>query len=235
MHRREFGRRLLAASAVLGLRTLVPRAGLLGATLAGCSSSEGSAAPGHSPVIVVGSGYGAAVTALRLTQKGIAVTLIEKGRLWDTPGDDGLIFCSNVKPDGRSMWFEETTAAVVKKFLGFPTSFQVPKQAGVLQVRHFPNMDVYGGCGVGGGSLVNMAMYVTPVRELLARTLPGVDMDEMYDRYYPLAKSVLGTNKIGEAFFQSTPWYQYVRVGDADARSIGIEPFFLESGYDYAY
>ena len=45
---------------------------------------------------------------------------------------------------------------------------------GVLQVRHFPNMDVYGGCGVGGGSLVNMAMYVTPVRELLARTLPAV-------------------------------------------------------------
>jgi len=187
------------------------------------------------PVIIVGSGYGAAVTALRLTEKGFRVTLIEKGRLWDTPGADGLIFCSNVSPDERAMWFQETTAAVVKKFLGFPTSFPVPKKAGVLQVHHYPNMDVYGGCGVGGGSLVNMAMYVTPVRELLARTLPGVDMDEMYDRYYPLAKSMLGTSKISEAFFQSTPWYQYVRVGDADARSIGIEPFFLESGYDYAY
>jgi cholesterol oxidase len=70
---------------------------------------------------------------------------------------------------------------------------------------------------------------------VLARTLPGVDMDEMYDRYYPMAKSILGTNTISEAFFRSTPWYQYVRVGDADARSIGIEPFFLESGYDYAY
>jgi cholesterol oxidase len=241
MDRREFGRRLLEASALLGLRTLVPRAsvGVLGATLAACSSREGSPDPStpgaHSPVIIVGSGYGAAVTAMRLTQRGIPVTLIEKGRLWDKPGSDGLVFCSNIAPDERAMWFQETTAAVVKKFMGFPTSFPVPKKAGVLQVHHYPNMDVYGGCGVGGGSLVNMAMYVTPVRELLARTLPGVDMDEMYDLYYPRAKSVLGTNKISEAFFQSTPWYQYVRVGDADARSIGIEPFFLESGYDYAY
>ena len=52
---------------------------------------------------------------MRLTQKGIRVTLIEKGRLWDKPGADGLIFCSNVAPDGRAMWFQETTAAVVKR------------------------------------------------------------------------------------------------------------------------
>ena len=244
MHRREFGRRLFAASALLGLRTVVPRAGVLGSMTAACSSRpeharEGSpdaSTPGaHSSVIIIGSGYGAAVAALRLTEKGIPVTIIEKGRLWDMPGADGLVFCNNMMPDGRAMWFREETAGPVKNFMGFPTGLPIPKQAGVLQMRQYPNMDVFGGCGVGGGSLVNMAMYVTPVRDVLARTLPGVDMNEMYDQFYPMAKSVLGTNTIAESFFQSTPWYQYVRVADADARAIGLEPFFLESGYDYAY
>src|SRR5688572_30677516 len=138
MQRREFGRRLFAASALVGLRTLVPRAGVLGSMIAACSSRsergqegspDGSTSGAHSPVIVIGSGYGAAVAALRLTERGIPVTIIEKGRLWDMPGPDGLVFCNNMMPDGRSMWFREETAGPVKNFMGFPTGLPIPKQA----------------------------------------------------------------------------------------------------------
>src|SRR5690349_16815964 len=135
MNRREFGRRVLQAAALLGMTRVHPS--LLGFPLAGCGDDDdGSAnnrgdARGESRrdagpkdrgdadirrgndgrVVIVSSGYGAAVTALRLTEAGIPVTLFEKGRLWDTPGEDGKIFCHPMMPDGRAMWFRDETEA----------------------------------------------------------------------------------------------------------------------------
>jgi cholesterol oxidase len=241
VRRREFGIELLRLSALLGARVIGPRLGMgLGAAggLAACSSSESEpnkSGSDHGPVIIVGSGYGASVAALRLTEKGIPVTIIEAGRLWNEPGPDGRVFCHPASPDGRAMWFRDETLGPIKQFLGFPTALKVPRQAGVLNVYRYASMDIFCGRGVGGGSLVNMAMYVTPLRDVLSRTLPGVNMDEMFDSYFPRAKQMLGANKISEAFYRTTPWYQYTRAADADARAIGIEPFFLESGYDYQY
>jgi len=238
MHRREFGIRLLKLSAALGLQTIGPRVGLgLGtsASLAACAGDEPSQSSGHSPVIIVGSGYGASVAALRLTERGIPVTMIEAGRLWNEPGADGLVFCNSAQPDGRAMWFRTQTVGPVKQFMGFDTALSIPSQAGVLNVYRYANMDVFAGRGVGGGSLVNMAMYVTPLRDVLSRTLPELGLDEMYDTYFPRAKAMLRANTISQAFYASTPWYQYVRVLDEEVRRIGSEPFFLESGYDYQY
>ena len=39
----------------------------------------------HYTAIVVGSGYGGGVSALRLGPAGIETLILEKGRLWDTP------------------------------------------------------------------------------------------------------------------------------------------------------
>ncbi len=262
MLRRDFGRMALRLGAAFGLRAVGPRVvGLVaGAGVEGCGAARGSSDPqawqkdagpgpeelqdaslrdeasaGHSATIVVGSGYGSAVTALRLTRRGIRVTMLEMGRLWNTPGPDGKVFCPLVKPDGRSMWFKDRTIAAFKSFLGVSTSLPVPNQAGILDVLQYPNMDVYCGRGVGGGSLVNLAMYVTPLRDVFARVLPTIDAVEMFDKYYPRARSEIGTNTVRAGFFNETPWYLYSRAGWADAARAGIESVFLESGYDYAY
>jgi hypothetical protein len=58
-------------------------------------------------VVIIGSGYGSAVTALRLTERGIPVTMLEMGRLWNKPQADGRVFCSPLAPDGRAMWFQD--------------------------------------------------------------------------------------------------------------------------------
>lgn len=262
MHRRDFGRMALRLGAALGLRTIGPRViGLVsGAGVGGCGSAPDTsdprawprdagpgpgelrdaslrddAAAAHSATVVVGSGYGSAVTALRLTRRGIPVTILEMGRLWSTPGPDGKVFCPLVKPDGRSMWFKDRTIAAFKTFLGVSTSLPVRNQAGILDVLQYPDMEVYCGRGVGGGSLVNLAMYITPLQEVFARVFPTIDAAEMWQKYYPRARSEIGTNTIRAGFFNDTPWYLYSRAGWSDAAHAGIESVFLESGYDYAY
>jgi cholesterol oxidase len=67
--------------------------------------------PSFSPAIVIGTGYGAAVTALRPGEAGVRTLMLEMGQLWNTPGTDGNIFCSMLAPDERSMWFKNRTEA----------------------------------------------------------------------------------------------------------------------------
>lgn len=272
--RREFGRSILSAASLLGLRAIGVRSVLSSGLLAGCTAdlagpaprdgsvgpsspdasdglptpgpSEDSglpsdagvdAAPGGKPprVIVVGSGYGSAVTALRLTERGIPVTMIEMGRLWDTPGSDGKIFCKPFSPDGRAMWFRDKVTAVFKRLGPFPIEIPVPVQAGVLALVGNEEMEVYCGRGVGGGSLVNMSIYVQPRREVLRRAMPELDADEMLATYYPRARSMLRASQVPTDIATNADGYQYSRVGANQARAAGIDVELCTSGYDYAY
>ncbi len=193
----------------------------------------------HVSNLVVGTGYGGSVTALRLAQKGQSVTMLEMGRLWNTPGKDGKIFCKPFAPDDRSMWFKDRITAVFSTIGGvLPISslLKVPVSAGILDVVSSPNMDVYLGRGVGGGSLVNLAMLITPYRETLQRIMPAsVDINEMYKTYYPRALAALKGNKIRPAYYQASAYHKYARVACAQAAKAGIPWRTLDSGYDMAY
>jgi cholesterol oxidase len=253
--RRQFGADILRAAAVLGLRSIggsrLVHLATVGAALrtAGCSDSADASkeSPGDSgspdsglpvvdaEVVIVGSGYGGAVVAKRLTERGMKVLMLEMGRLWDTPGPDGKIFCNILNADGRALWFRDDLSAMTRKLSPLAFSQSITKQAGVLDVIQTPDIDVFCGRGVGGGSLVNMAMLVTPPREVLERVLPTVDADAMLSTYYPRALEMLKANTIRRAYFDVTPWYQYARQGYQSAEAAGFDAQFLPSGYDYAY
>jgi cholesterol oxidase len=131
----------------------------------------------HVPALVIGSGYGGAVAALRLTQAGVATHIVEMGRSWTTPGSDGKIFCNMLDPDGRSSWLRTQTDQPVGYFLGFPANKSITKYTGVLDSEKFAATRIYQGRGVGGGSLVNGGMAVTPKRENFGAILPTVNAD----------------------------------------------------------
>ena len=82
-------------------------------------------------VVVIGSGFGGSVAALRLTEKGYAVGVLEAGRRFE----------DNELP--KTNW-------QVRKF------FWAPKLGctGIQRIHPLPHVLILAGAGVGGGSLV---------------------------------------------------------------------------------
>ncbi len=216
----------------------VSRRRFLGMTaLAGMTTiGTAKADTGHSDAVVIGTGYGAAVAALRLGQRGIRTTMLEMGQLWNQPSADGKIFCPMLTPDRRAMWFKDCTEAPLETLLGLPiVNRPIQRYAGVLDKVHFDEMAVYLGRGVGGGSLVNGGMAVTPKREYFEEVLPDVDADEMYGTFFPLANRTLRVNTIRSAFLESTSWYQYARTARHQAANAGYGTQVIPNVYDFAY
>lgn len=175
------------------------------------------------------------MAALRLAQAGVDVHMVEMGMSWDTPGPDGRVFANTTRPDYRSFWLRTRTKQPLSNFLGFPLDKDVPRYTGVLDAEEFGGITVYQGRGVGGGSLVNGGMAVTPRRENFGAVLPTVNADEMYEVYYPRANAGLGVNQVDPDWWESAPCYQYARVGRKHARRSGFPFVFVPNVYDWDY
>ncbi|WP_246076349.1 GMC oxidoreductase [Amycolatopsis cihanbeyliensis] len=186
------------------------------------------------PAIVIGSGYGAAVAALRLTEAGVPTLMLEMGQSWS--GGASASFCGMRSPDERSTWFAERTRAPLSSFLWMDLANRtIRRHAGVLDRVDFDEMSVYVGRGVGGGSLVNGAMAVTPRRDYLAETLPCVDVPEMYRTHFPRARAELGVNEIDPDWFETCRSYAYARLSRKQAHRAGLATTFVPSVYDFDY
>ncbi|MFF3615125.1 GMC oxidoreductase [Streptomyces sp. NPDC002580] len=227
-------RRFIAGTgSILGAVTLAGRAVAAPTQIATAASSIPSGA--HVPVLVIGTGYGGSVAALRLAQAGVDVQMVEMGMAWDTPGPDGKIFANTTSPDQRSYWLRTKTKQPLSNFLGFPIDKDIPRYTGILDAEEMGQIIVYQGRGVGGGSLVNGGMAVTPKRENFGAILPSVNADEMYATYYPRANTGLGVGVVDPAWFNTTDCYQYARVGRKHAQRSGFPFVFVPDVYDWDY
>ncbi|MCD0447989.1 GMC oxidoreductase [Actinocorallia sp. API 0066] len=189
----------------------------------------------HVPALVIGTGYGGSVTALRLAQAGVDVHMIEMGMAWDTPGSDGKIFANTRTPDQRSYWLRTKTKQPLSNFLGFPIDKNIPKYTGILDAEDFAGITVYQGRGVGGGSLVNGGMAVTPQQSRFSQILPSVNASEMYSVYYPRANAGLGVTNVNQSWWENASCYQYSRVGRKHAQRSGFPYVFVPNVYDWSY
>lgn len=98
-----------------GRRTFLRTA--LGAALVPLTACKSEVTPGLDvDSLVIGSGFGGAVAALRLTQAGVRTLLLERGRRWPIQAD-GNTFSKFEDPDERCAWLTQNT-----NFPGAPTN-----------------------------------------------------------------------------------------------------------------
>jgi cholesterol oxidase len=123
-------------------------------------------------VVVIGSGFGGSVAALRLTEKGYAVGILEAGRRF---ADDEL---------PKTNW-------QVRKF------FWAPKLGctGIQRIHLLPDVLVLAGAGVGGGSLVYANTLYEPKSDAFYRDPHWADVTDWKAElapFYDQAKRMLG-------------------------------------------
>ncbi|MBU9766750.1 GMC family oxidoreductase [Mycobacterium sp. TNTM28] len=203
---------------------------------------EPSAPRAHYPAIVVGSGYGGGVSALRLGQAGIETLVIEKGRSWDTPDEDGRRFTKMLPADTRAGWFQAVPPSLVTSFEGFSIESVAqhapsaqPVQAGVCDKSTHGAHRVFHGVGVGGGSLVNAAVAAIPTPGQVAECFPDIGADEFFGTYLPRAEQTLRISYRDMDWFERTPWFQFARVGRQYAAAAGYPVDYSGSAYSFDY
>src|SRR4028119_2234301 len=113
-------------------------------------------------VVIIGSGFGGAVTACRLAQSGRSVCILERGKRWDKKE-----FPRTIGQVSRAFWSK--------------------KDYGLLDYRIFKKIDVIQASGVGGGSLVYFNVHKRARKEIFeqpawAEGIKRHTLDPSYDK-----------------------------------------------------
>ncbi|GAB5900540.1 GMC oxidoreductase [Mycolicibacterium mageritense] len=206
------------------------------------TTARRSAPRDYYPAIVVGSGYGGGVTALRLGQAGIDTLMLEKGRHWTAPDDDGKRFSKMLPADTRSGWFTPIPPSLTTSFRGITVEdiarnvpSPQPVQAGICDKSTHGSHDVFRGICVGGGSMVNAAIAAVPTAAQVAQTFPDIAPTEFLGTYIPRARRSLRISYRDMNWFEQTPWFQYARVGRQYAAAAGYPVDYNGSAYSFDY
>ena len=170
--------------------------------------------PGYTPNLVIGSGFGGAISALRLAQAGQQVTVLERGHRW--PKDPWRnIFSNDTLPDGRAFWHRKDA----KMLTGIRTYFDY--FGGVLDSSDYPNMNVWRGACVGGGSVVFTGVMIQPQKQYFEALFGDrVNYEEMDRSYYPRVRQMLNLNAMPADIYRSKPFH-HSRVWDEHVRKAG--------------
>src|SRR5262249_25923325 len=183
------------------------------------------------PAVIIGSGFGGAVTALRLAQAGIQAIVLERGRRWPIQ-PDGNTFATFEAPDGRASWLSPFTPIATEE-LQFGIQFPpLDIFTGVLEAINGNGITVLAGAGVGGGSLHYNAILVRPRREIFQRIFPTISFDEIESVYYPRVESVIQPEPIPPDIL-ATPFYQSTRVNFEQAQRAGFTTRIVNLGIDW--
>jgi cholesterol oxidase len=152
--------------------------------------------------IIIGSGFGGAITARRLAEKGMHVLVLERGRRWEVrqyprkPGDAWIF--SHRKPEGHNGW---------------------------LDMRFFRRMTVAQAAGVGGGSLTYSSVAVEANPNVFAQGWPKEITYAELKPYYDTVAREMNLQVVPDG--QLTARFKIAREA---AHNLGYDARFSKAG-----
>ena len=144
-------------------------------------------------VIVIGSGFGGAITACRLAEAGMRVLILERGRRWDRTSyprepNDAWIW-NRARPERENGW---------------------------VDLHVFEHMAVAAGAAVGGGSLIYANISCeAPKSSFAGGWPPEITFDELKPHYDTVAK-FMNVQQVPD-----NQWTQRMKLMKASAEAIG--------------
>lgn len=145
--------------------------------------------------LIIGSGFGGSVSAMRLSEKGYSVAVIEKGKRFRD---------EDFPKTNRKFW----------KYMWAPSL----KWFGPQNMSFFKNAFVLGGVGVGGGSLIYANTHMVPPDDFFQNRKWSffTDWKKTLAPFYEKAKFMLGTVPV-------TKFYKEDFTLKEIAREMGVE------------
>jgi cholesterol oxidase len=178
-------------------------------------------------VIVVGSGFGGGVAALRLAEAGVPVLVLERGIRWPT-GPNADTFPRATAPDKRILWYRSSP-----QLFGAPVVLE--PYTGLLEAVPGDNMTALCAAGVGGGSLVYQGMTLQPAEDVFNAHLPeALDWATMDRVHYPRVARMLLLAVAPDELIDS-PNYQSARVFAQNVERAGLPVSKIPMPIDWNY
>jgi cholesterol oxidase len=161
--------------------------------------------------VIIGSGFGGSVSAMRLTEKGYSVLVLEKGKRYED------------RDFAKTNW-------QYWKYLWMP----LIRAHGILQVSILKGVMVLHGAGVGGGSLGYANVLEVPTEDTFATPAwnQNVKWGEVLKSHYETAKKMLGVSrnpKLWKADFLLKEMADEIGMGHT-FRATDVGAYFGEEG-----
>jgi cholesterol oxidase len=183
--------------------------------------------PEHSRNLVIGSGFGGAISALRLAEAGEQVTILERGFKWPN-SDWRKIFSNDVLPDGRAFWFKNKVTMLTG------LNAYMSKFGGVMDATEYENMTIWRGACVGGGSIIFTGVMIQPEQKYFDELFEGrVSYSELDSVYYPRVKQMLNLSTMPDDVYQSSP-FGHSRAWDDHVSKAGYISSKIDSIFNWS-
>jgi len=170
--------------------------------------------------VIIGSGFGGSVAALRLAEAGIPTMLLERGRHWPYTGENSFPRVNDLLSELEDgvLWSEPGLL----------------KSGSTGMLEFYTSTSIGVGCGacLGGGSFVYGGVLLQPLRENFEAALPGLSYDAMDSIYYPRILSRVSGGPIPDDILNS-PNYEAMRTFIDNATAAGMDVVRSEVGFDW--
>lgn len=178
--------------------------------------------------VVVGSGFGGAITAMHLGRAGVQTLVLERGIRWPT-GPNAETFPRMLSPDKRMSWLSP-----IPVMTGTPP---VPTEVftGLMERVSGNGMDILCGAGVGGSSLTYHGMTLQPDGERFASSVSSrIDYELLDAEHFPRVARMLRVAPIPDDLLRHERYRSSRQFLDR-AAARGYETFRVPMCIDWSF
>ncbi len=173
--------------------------------------------------VVIGSGFGGAITSCRLGKKWPGkVMIFERGKRYPMGS-----FPRSPRGMARNFW------NMPDEGIPRPPSMHAHTERGMFDIRNYKHMNAVLAAGWGGGSLIYANVFLEPPEHIFDDRWPAAVRKKDLDPYYSIVKKVLGSRPIPDwkneprrRIIRTELFQKFAKEAGRDSKLVDLNVFF---------